>query len=384
MTSHPGSRDSAGLGLYVHIPFCVKKCPYCDFTSAPADDAERRAYLDSLKIEIGGSSARGVRCRTLYFGGGTPSQLNAGEFTALLDSIRQAFPLTPDFEFSVECNPGTLSTEKLAAMRQCGVTRVSLGVQSFSDRSLGILGRIHTAEEAREAYSLLRRAGFDNLNVDLIFGLPQQTLEDWKRDLRDALGLAPEHLSLYGLIIEPATEFGRLRDLGQLAVADEDLSAEMYEAAMDLTEAAGLRQYEISNFAVPGRECRHNLIYWRNEDYLGFGVSAASSQAGVRWTNTRDRGKYVAQAAAGSLERCAEEKLDAREALGEEMMLRLRLNEGAPFEALRERYGCDISQLFGDEIASLVQAGLLTRTDERLQLTRRGRLLASEVCVKFL
>jgi len=378
------SSKSAGLGVYIHIPFCASKCPYCDFTSAPAGEAERSAYLFALKAEILASPYRGSRGRTLYLGGGTPSELAPDQLADVVNAARDAFPLADGAEVSVECNPGTLTPEKLQAMRASGVNRVSLGVQSTFDGFLTTLGRIHTAREAREAFDLLRREDFDNINVDLIFGLPGQTLEDWEQDVVEVLSWAPEHVSLYGLMIEPQTEFGRLHKLGQLAPADDDLAAAMYEAALNWTAMAGLEQYEISNFAKSGRECRHNLIYWRNEEYVGFGVSAASFVSGARWINTKDRKLYAAQAATGAIDHGSEERLEGHAALGEELMLRLRLNEGVPLGFLSQRYNCNIEQLYGEEIASLVQSGLLSRAVGRLQLTPRGRLLASEVCVKFL
>ena len=378
------SSKSAGLGIYIHIPFCASKCPYCDFTSAPAEEAERAVYLCALKAEISASPHRGSRGRTLYLGGGTPSELSPEQLADVVKTAREAFPLADGAEVSIECNPGTLTPAKLQAMRESGVNRVSLGVQSTFDRHLGTLGRIHNAREAREAFDSLRREGFDNVNVDLIFGLPNQTVDEWEQDLVEVLAWTPEHVSLYGLMIEPQTEFGRLQRLGQLTAADDDLAATMYEAALDWTALAGLEQYEISNFAKPGRECRHNLVYWRNEEYVGFGVSAASFASGARWINPKDRKLYTTQVKAGALERGSEERLEGRAALGEELMLRLRLNEGAPLNFLSERYNCDVEQLYWEEIASLVETGLLVKAEDRLSLTRRGRLLASEVCVKFL
>ncbi|RPJ86012.1 MAG: radical SAM family heme chaperone HemW, partial [Acidobacteria bacterium] len=285
--------SSRGFGIYVHIPFCVRKCPYCDFVTAPGNREERVSYLDALQSEIRASEWRGYQARTIYFGGGTPSELGPPDLQRVIETVQDVFGVPSGAECSIECNPGTLSKSKLARMRSMGFNRLSLGVQSFSDRFLRSLGRIHTSAEASEAYQLIRSARFDNVNLDLIFGLPGQTLEDWHKDLREALDLRPEHLSLYGLTIEPETEFGRLKQRGQFEEVDEELAASMYETAVDLCAGAGYVQYEISNFALPGKECRHNLIYWHNEDYLGFGVSAASYVGGVRWSNVKDRAGYV-------------------------------------------------------------------------------------------
>ena len=269
-------------------------------------------------------------------------------------------------------------------MSDLGFNRASLGVQSFSDSSLRLLGRIHTAEEARRAYRDMREASFQNLNLDLIFGLPGQSLGEWRKDLSEAIALAPEHLSLYNLTIEPETEFGRRRDHGLLQEVDEDLAAAMYEAAVDMAQAAGYEQYEISNFCRPGKECRHNLVYWHNNEYVGLGVGAASYSGGTRSTHTRDRAAYVAGVRSGRIPQSSEEKLEPRAALGEEIMLRLRLNEGVPIPVVNERYGVDLENIYAGRIDFLVSERLLSRHDRILQLTPRGRLLANEVCRRFL
>ncbi|HXK58665.1 MAG TPA: radical SAM family heme chaperone HemW [Acidobacteriota bacterium] len=373
-----------GFGLYVHIPFCVRKCPYCDFVSAPVGRDDRVAYLQALESEIRHSEWKGQTARTIYLGGGTPSELEPDDLGRLVDTIRDTFRLVPDAECSIECNPGTLSPSKLEAMRSMGFNRLSLGAQSFSDRLLGVLGRIHTGDAVRESYSLVRAAGFDNLNLDLIFGIPGQTLEDWQNDLHEALQLRPEHLSLYGLTIEPDTEFGKLKEQGRLREADEEVAASMCEVAVEMTADAGYEQYEISNFALPGKECRHNLIYWRNEEYLGFGVSAASYVGGARRCNTKDRRAYVEALSQGRLPSREEERLDARSALGEEIMLRLRLADGFSSSHLRDKYGLDPDVIYADPLSFLVSEGLLARQNGVVRLTPRGRLLANEVCRQFL
>jgi oxygen-independent coproporphyrinogen III oxidase len=372
------------FGIYVHIPFCVRKCPYCDFASAPAEAAERASYLDSLEAEIGGSEVQGRAASSVYLGGGTPSELDPEQLERIVRRLEQTFEILPDAEFSIECNPGTLTREKLAGMRALRVNRVSLGVQSFNDRLLASLGRIHSGDEARAAYQLLREAGFQNVNLDLLFALPGQSLKDWKRDLVEAITLRPEHLSLYSLAIEPSTEFGRLAAAGRLSAAEDDLAADMYEGALDLTSAGGYAQYEISNFALPDRQCRHNLVYWHNQEYLGFGLSAASYISGRRWVNTRDLPVYVRQAVAGRVDRSVDEVLRGRSALGEEIMLRLRLNEGFSIPDLTERHGIDLTATYAETLDLLGAAGLLVVTGERVELTRAGRLLANEVCSRFL
>ncbi len=372
------------FGIYIHIPFCVRKCPYCDFVSAPGNRPERVSYLDALASEIRATAGKGQKARTIYFGGGTPSELGPPDLRRVMETVREVFDVLPEAECSVECNPGTLSKSKLARMRSMGFNRLSLGVQSFSDRFLRLLGRIHTSAEAREAYRLIRSSGFGNVNLDLIFGLPGQALEDWRKDLREALDLRPEHLSLYGLTIEADTEFGRLRERGLLGEVDEEVAASMYETAIELTAEAGYEQYEISNFALPGKECRHNLIYWHNEEYLGFGVSAASYVDGVRWSNVKDRDGYVRAASGGCLTPGYTERLGPRAALGEEIMLGLRLAEGFSSSELCRKYSLDPEVVYSDTLRFFLSEGLLARQNGSIRLTPRGRLLANEVCRRFL
>ena len=372
------------LGIYLHIPFCSRKCYYCDFNSGPLSQTARRDYVDALRQEITNSLWRGCKAKSVFFGGGTPSELSVAELGTLVDALRQTFQVKKEAEWSIECNPGTVNRAFFTALRQMGFNRVSLGVQSFHDHHLQALGRIHDSAEAKSAYRWLREAGCDNVNLDLIFGLPQQTLQGWETDLSEALTLSPEHLSLYNLTIEPGTEFGNRYARGELREVDEDLSADMYELAMDRTQEAGYRQYEISNYSRPGRQCAHNLIYWRNEPYLGFGVSAASFIDGLRWTNTGNLREYARTAASGRVSRASEEALEDREALGEEIMLRLRTTEGISLSSLSTHYYFDVASLFSQTLEFLSTHDFITQAGDRVQLTRQGKLLANEVCMRFL
>lgn len=380
------------LGLYVHIPFCVRKCHYCDFNSGPASPAIHEQYVAALENEIRSSAWRGRPARTVFFGGGTPSELSTGHLRRIIRALKDSFRFPGDAaaaseaaEWTIECNPGTVSAASLAEIREMGFNRISLGVQSFQDHHLQAIGRIHSAAEAREAVRHAREAGFARLNLDLIFCLPEQTLDEWKTDLEEALELKPEHISLYNLTIEEHTEFGRRYREGLLALPDEDLSADMYEWAMDRTAAAGMEQYEVSNFGYPGEECRHNLIYWRQEPYIGFGVSAASYLDGLRWTNTGSMGRYLASAAdPPGPELAGSERLPARGAAGEAIMLGLRTREGADLGRVRARWGIDPEAEWGEEIGQFVEDGLVVRDGPRLRLTRRGVMLANAVCAAFL
>ena len=403
------------LALYVHIPFCVRKCYYCDFNSGPASEAIREQYVDALVEEIRTSRWRGQPARTVFFGGGTPSELNSPQLERITEALRETFrcsgvqvfrcsgeptaplasivapntqhptPNTDAPEWTIECNPGTITTESLRAMRAMGFNRISLGVQSFHDHHLKSIGRIHSAAEARQAVATARKAGFARLNLDLIFCLPEQTFAEWTADVEAALELGPEHLSLYNLTIEENTEFGRRHRLGTLSLPDEDLSADMYEWTLDRMQDAGFVQYEVSNFALPGEECRHNQIYWRQEPSLGFGPSAASYVDGVRWTNTGSMQRYLATAGrAGGPEQGYEERLDPLTACGESIMLGLRTREGVDLEAVAARYRLDAERTYGHLARRLVEDGLLVRSGTHLVLTRRGVLLANSVCAEFL
>lgn len=372
------------LGIYVHIPFCVHKCPYCDFNSRPVESQERRQHLEALIAEIRQTSWRGSPADTVFFGGGTPSELTREEFEAVAVAVRKSFDLSNLVEWTVECNPGTVSATGLAAMKNLGVNRISLGVQSFSDGLLRRLGRIHTSAAAVESYRQVRAAGFDNVNLDLMFALPGQSLEDWTKDLSKAVALGPEHLSLYNLTYEPGTEFDRLRAAGRLVETDEDLAAAMMQVARERTERAGYRRYEISNYCREGRECRHNLKYWTNRPYLGFGVSASSYVQGRRWTNTGNWQRYREGVLSGQVPPAADEQLDNDSALGEEIMLRLRLSEGFSSADLSRRYGCDIAQKYGREIDRLSRRKLIETDGDRIRLTEQGFLLASDVSLSFM
>jgi oxygen-independent coproporphyrinogen-3 oxidase len=367
------------IGVYLHIPFCNRKCEYCDFNSGPFDPKARQAYLAALTQEMTHSPWKGHTAKTVSFGGGTPSELTSAELVQLVDTLRQTFVLKQEAEWSIECNPDGVSPAFFVALLEMGFNRVSLGIQSFHDHHLQRLGRVHDSAEARAAYRWLREAGCDNVNLDLIFGLPGQTLQEWKADLHEALALSPEHLSLYNLTLEPGTEFASLQARGELQEIDEDLSADMYELAMELTQAAAYRQYEISHYSQPGRQCAHNLIYWHNEPSLGFGVSAASFMEGVRWTNTGNLLEYARTAASGHVSRASEEKLTGREALGEEIMLRLRTDEGISLSALSTRYRFDVAARLAPSLESLAAHGLVAQEGDRVRLTRRGKLMADEV-----
>jgi len=368
----------------VHVPFCRRKCLYCSFVSYDNREADIPLYLSALKKELLGR-AGGERVRSIYFGGGTPSLLPTEQLGDLLSVISKLFIMDEAAEISIEANPGTIDEAYLTAIKKLGVNRLSLGVQSLNDRELAMLGRIHTAAEARDAVRFARGSGFDNLSLDLIYGLPGQTLTDWQYSLNDALAMGPEHLSLYSLTLEADTPMWKAVKEGSLQEIDPDLGADQYELAEDLLAAHGYSHYEISNWARPGRECRHNITYWRNLPYLGVGAAAHSCIDGHRLANNKSLDKYIADFS-GKTSPLPEmdEEINPELELAETVILGLRLGEGIDADYLQNRFGLDILAHYRRQVEEMSIAGLLERTDGYIRLTRRGRLLSNEVFWRFL
>lgn len=376
------------LSLYLHIPFCQRKCPYCDFNTYAGMQRLFEPLVAALEQEIAAAGASRGRppVKTLFLGGGTPTVLPSPLLARLLGACRAAFEVLPDAEITSEANPGTVDVARFAHLRGLGVNRLSLGVQSFDPPALDFLGRIHSAEQAVAAFHAARAAGFANINLDFIYGLPGQTPAVWQRTLQQALALRPEHLSLYSLTIEEGTPFGEQAAAGYLSQPDPDLAADLYELADALLAAAGYRQYEISNWALDaGLACRHNLTYWRNESYLGFGPGAHSSEHGQRWATVRSVAGYIEQVQRGGSTLEFVEPIGERLAMGETMMLGLRLvQEGVADAAFQAQYGRALETVFGAEINELVGLGLLERLPDRVRLTRPARLVGNQVFAHFL
>ena len=385
------------LALYLHIPFCDHRCAYCDFNAYAGLDALIPAYVRALRRELRlwSGAARGYEVGTVFFGGGTPSLLSAEEMALLLGEIGAGYAVRPDVEVSMEANPGTVDVEKLRGFRAAGVNRLSLGVQSLDDGELGRLDRIHDAATARRAFAEARAAGFDNVNLDLIFGLPYGSRESWNRTLEEAIGLGPEHLSLYALSVEEGTPLAASVRRGIERAPDGDEAADQYEDASARLTAAGYGQYEISNWARPGRECRHNLVYWRNEAYLGLGAGAHSCFGGRRFAVVRTPSRYIEMvegAAAGGggegpwalLEIASVEEIASMTAMAETMILGLRLNEGVTAARFIAKHGVEPQAAFAGAIDECVALGLLEDEGAVLRLSERGRLLGNEVFVRFL
>jgi oxygen-independent coproporphyrinogen III oxidase len=369
-------------GIYVHLPFCPYICPYCDFAKWRVREEPAARYLAALSREIAASPA--LPGATAFLGGGTPNAYPADDVAQLVGALRERFALPAGAEISVEMNPDVALSAGLDLYRAAGVTRLSIGAQSFEPTELRELGRRHAPGDVARLVRAARTAGFDNVSIDLMFGVPAQTVESWRRSLGHAIDLGVEHISTYGLTIEPDTPYARryARDPG--AFADEDLSADLYTLAMDVLTSAGYEQYEISNFARPGFRCAHNANYWANGDYLGLGVGAASYLGGERRTNTRALDAYIAAATEGRAIPAESERLVGIARAGEAAMLALRTDQGVDVRAFAERYAVDFLQMFGSVIAEMRSAGLLTASDTHVALTRRGRLLANEACAAFI
>lgn len=377
------------LELYVHIPFCVKKCSYCDFLSAPATEQTKEAYMAALFAEIGGR-AKDYKERivtSIFIGGGTPSLLSGDSIRQLMEHIREGFSLAPDAEITMEVNPGTVTAEKLTAFYGAGINRLSIGMQSAQEKELKILGRIHDFDGFCQVYREAVEAGFTNINVDVMSGLPGQTLTSYKDTLEKVLRLGPmpQHISAYSLIVEEGTPFAAMADRGELPLPEEDTERAMYEETIEVLAGYGFHRYEISNYALDGYECRHNVGYWIRRDYLGFGIGAASLIDNVRFQNGRDLNAYLAHPLA-----CREEQqsLTTQEQMEETMFLGLRLIRGVSYPEFARCYGQTLEEVYGEVIARNEADGLLTvREDEtgrRLMLTGRGLDVSNYVMAQFL
>lgn len=370
--------------LYVHVPFCRRLCGYCDFYSQVLDPDTVGPLVDAVRSELTGATrGGGLTVDTIFVGGGTPTVLPADQLARLLAAL-QACAAGPDVEFTVEANPATVTAEMADVLASAGVNRVSVGAQSFNPAELDVLDRTHRPEQVGETLATCRRAGIRRLSLDLIFGIPGQTLACWRESLQAALGLEPEHMSCYGLTYEPGTPLRERLDAGSVQRVDPDLEADMYETTIDVLAAAGLAQYEISNFARPGAECRHNLRYWHNEPYLGLGPAAAGFLNEVRYKNVADTAAYVAAIRAGRSPRAEEERLPPERRVRETAMLELRLTSGIDRRRFAARYKEDPVALFAAAIEPHRADGLLVVNETSIRLTRRGLLLADTVIADFL
>jgi oxygen-independent coproporphyrinogen III oxidase len=376
-------RATQALTIYVHIPFCIQKCGYCDFNAYLYRYDAAQTYLTALRREIVHTASEhpwtGYSVSSVYFGGGTPSTLAAVDLTSLLGLIRGSFPVQADAEITLEADPGTIDLAGLEALRAGGFNRISIGVQAFDNSLLQQLDRRHSATDARHVLVWARRAGFMDLNLDLMFGLPGQSLPAWDRSLHEAIAFAPTHVSVYGLTVEERTPFYRRQQLGQLDLPDEEAQVAMFEHADQLLTAAGYLHYEISNYALPGWRSHHNLHYWQHGEYLGFGAGAHAYVQGYRRENERLPGRYIRAIAAGGSAACVPEFIDRARRIHEGLMVGLRLREGIDLEAFARAYGVHLATTYAEPIAELIASGHVRCIDGHLRLTDRGRLVIDAV-----
>ncbi len=412
------------LELYIHIPFCVRKCSYCDFLSMPANEDIRRKYVDRLLEEI---QQQGLACRdyqiiSVFVGGGTPSLLAGVQIWEIMEAVRRHFKLTQDAEITIECNPGTLTAEKLSFYKSAGINRLSLGLQSADDRELRELGRIHTYRDFLESFDLARKTGFDNINVDLMSGLPGQKVQDWANTLKKVLALVPEHISAYSLIVEEGTPFfeqygedERRRQQGEepQALPTEEAEREMYDRTLEILKSRGFLRYEISNYALPQRECRHNIGYWRLVPYLGLGLGSSSFLENVRFSNKRELCAYMNEDfchlpeilgngesfrmmperyTGGKLQAfCEQEEMDAavcyldkKRQMEEFMFLGLRMTEGISRERFEEKFHMTLESVYGAVLQRLQRQGLLELYEGTVRLTEVGIAVSNYVFCEFI
>ncbi len=399
LDSRVRANDIELIAVYAHIPFCLSKCNYCDFNTYEGIESLMPAFVDALdkEIDIWGRRLGRREVSSVFFGGGTPSYLPSESISGLLAQIRTSYSVQDDAEITLEANPDDIDEAKAQDWLAAGLNRISIGVQAFNDQILASLSRRHSSDGASNAVNKARGAGFDNVNIDLMFGLPSQTITDWTETLNRALELDTEHLSLYGLQVEPGTPLHRDVGIGAVPTPDDDLAADMYEIAMDTLSRAGYDHYEISNWSKSGFRSQHNLTYWRNLPYLGVGPGAHSSLAGVRFANMKSPRRYVDtvetawqsvgpfgdEVSTGEIAIDFVEETAPLTAMSETMMLGLRLADGVSKAEFESRFSQTMESVYGCEVEFLTRAGLLQDDGERISLTRRGKLLGNTVFERF-
>lgn len=374
------------LGLYLHLPFCISKCPYCDFNSYQLkEDNQISSYISALYQEITTYSKKLKKSniKTIYLGGGTPTILLGVQIYDILEFCKSKFTIDKDAEITIEANPGTLDGEKIKLLIESGINRLSLGAQSFNNLFLKKLGRIHNTQDIIDSYYLARKEGFNNINIDIMFALPDQTTEDLQITLKKAISLKPDHLSLYNLTIKPGTEYFKKYKKGKLKLPTEDEEFDMYNWAIKFLEESGFEHYEISNFARPYKRSMHNLIYWQNKPYLGIGAGAYSFIKGYRYMNYESPARYVKEMMSGKLPVDNGEKLSLRKRMIETIILGLRTKDGVGYKKFKTRFGVNLNDIFFKQVNKLVNLALLEKGDCKIKLTKKGIFLANAVFREF-
>ncbi|NSF73087.1 oxygen-independent coproporphyrinogen III oxidase [Blautia wexlerae] len=374
-------KENSPMEIYIHIPFCIRKCDYCDFLSGPSGPEEQADYVQALLREIQAvEEGEGRSVSSIFIGGGTPSVLDERLLGDILREIRNRFKMEEDAEITIEVNPGTANIGKLQAYREMGINRLSIGLQSPEDRELKILGRIHNYGQFLETYQEARTVGFDNINIDLMSAIPDQTYEGWVKNLRTVAELEPEHISAYSLIVEEGTPFAARK----LNLPDEDTEYNMYEATAQILKEYGFEQYEISNYARKGRECRHNVGYWTRQDYLGFGLGASSLYGKERFANTADMKKYLKNSKNPEKIREKEPSLTREDEMAEFMFLGLRMTKGISKADFQRCFGCTIESVYGEVLEKYESMELLLEKDGRIFLSREGIHVSNSIMAEFL
>lgn len=374
-------KENSSMEIYIHIPFCIRKCDYCDFLSGPSGPEEQADYVQALLREIQAvEKGEGRSVSSIFIGGGTPSVLDERLLGDILREIRNRFKMEEDAEITIEVNPGTANIGKLQAYREMGINRLSIGLQSPEDRELKILGRIHNYGQFLETYQEARTVGFDNINIDLMSAIPDQTYEGWMKNLRTVAELEPEHISAYSLIVEEGTPFAARK----LNLPDEDTEYNMYEATAQILKEYGFEQYEISNYARKGRKCRHNVGYWTRQDYLGFGLGASSLYGKERFANTADMKKYLENSKNPEKIREKEPSLTREDEMAEFMFLGLRMTKGISKADFQRCFGCTIESVYGEVLEKYESMELLLEKDGRIFLSREGIHVSNSIMAEFL
>ena len=374
------------LGLYIHIPFCVRKCKYCDFNSFKLNIDEKKKYLSALskEMELYKEKIGQKEIDSIFVGGGTPSILNEEEIKILFDNINLNFKIKEDAEITMECNPGTLTLNKLKTMKKCGVNRLSIGLQAVQNHHLKYIGRIHTFEEFEKNYHEAKKVGFDNINIDLMYALPNQTKEDWMESLEKVVNLNPTHISAYSLILEENTELFDMYERKEFKLLDEDTDIEMYEYTINYLKSHGYNQYELSNYAKEGFECKHNILYWKCENYVGIGTSASGFLDETRYNNLCEIDKYEELILNGKKPIEWEEKLSIKDKIEESIFLGLRMNEGIKFKDFKNKYDFNFLEEYKNEIEKLTKLQLIDINETGMKLTQKGKEISNSVFVEFI
>lgn len=369
------------LELYIHIPFCVRKCQYCDFLSGPSDEETKDRYIEALLKEIRAAEhTENYEIVSVFIGGGTPSVLKAEAIASIMRTLQEQFFFCEDAEVTIEANPGTVDLEKLTIYRNVGINRLSLGLQSTDAEELKLLGRIHSYEEFLKSYEWAREAGFSNINIDLMFAIPGQTGEAWRQHLYQVAELNPEHISAYSLIIEEGTPFAEQN----LDLPDEDTEYQMYEDTAEILERYGYRQYEISNYAKQGYMCRHNAGYWQRREYLGFGLGASSLYGGMRFSNTHQMQEYLKESRNSDQIRKDVTVLSRNEQIEEFMFLGLRMTEGISEKKFEENFDVRLMDVYGDILQKYEETGFMEHIETKWRLTRKGIHVSNHILADFL